>query len=1279
MKRLRNYLKIVLIGFFTYRDICRKIAAAEMQRASLIENAEMATNQFLNYTRNEAERLGKNDISISKTEENHWLITLEAFCKDVDYLKRTGIIDDKKTSDVFCEIEHFRHLVTDFNFQLEKKKLRQQLIKLRNQIVQSEREFDSLYNSDRYFSKKELGSWKNKWLHLIHPIEEAIRKGAADVDFSQALCRVSDAYKNGNQLVEIRNERFIEEELIRFKDFFDNVEPQPLNKEQREAIVLDEANNLIVAGAGSGKTSTIIGKAKYLVKKGLANPNEILLIAFNKHVVLEMQERLQNRFGVVLPVKTYHSLGLKIVSDHKGIMPTISKLAQDRALLSAKISNMIRKRMADESFAQLFKEYFLFFSSPYKSAFDFSSYGEYFNYLKKYDIRSLKGDEVRSFEECYIANFLYSNGIDYLYEEPYEAKTADINHPQYRPDFFLPRYRIYIEHFGVNREGKTAPFVPQREYLQKMDWKRKIHQQNKTTLIETYSYEKQEATLLSNLEKELREKGVIFNPIPEEQIFDKLNEMRKIHPFSLFLSNFLNLYKSCSRDIEELKKEKGNQDRRTMVFLQIFEKIYLDYSSYLKENEEIDFNDMLIEATNIVKQGKWLSNFKYILVDEFQDISLSRYLLLKAIVEQNNAKLFCVGDDWQSIYRFTGSDLSIMVDFERNFGDSEIRFLKETFRFDQKLCDFSTKFILENPMQLKKRIESKKIQDAPTVTIVRNNMQDGLRQILTEISQKDENRERILIIGRYNWSRPESLQEIMEEYPQFEIKFTTAHRSKGREAEYAIIVGLEGGEYGFPCQIRDDPILNLVLAKDFSFQNAEERRLFYVSITRAKKHVFLLVDEKSVRNISTFVEEIQRNCYEFSEKGSAKKKSICPVCKSGETIQPQSNSHKPVSCLNPFCDYTESVLSDATALWKLFGTIEPGTDLRQRAEKKIWDIGQNLGFDSFLGFEVTNLSVAEENRFINVIWKSGDRIVAGFDVAIKNQNQRIVPTLEEAASLLRLQANEKYIVNVLEKTGKAYFHRVTTWENTNLWNKQQAVTAEKDKDIFHSDRPALEQVQCGSEQNLPTTIISDPSELSRLFGVVESGKGVQKRAEMRIWKIGKDLGYNSYIEYEVPNLLNDGRNRFINVVWKTGKEIVVAFEIRRRRFQLGAVRSLKDRRKLDKLQSKEKYIVNISEQTGNAHFLRVTDWENKDLWLPNSGEVSLKQASRNIQEKYVPSLEEIRLKHARAYATWTNVEDTELISEYREGLSIRLLAEKHQRQRGAIRARLIKLGLISRN
>ena len=214
-----------------------------------------------------------------------------------------------------------------------------------------------------------------------------------------------------------------------------------------------------------------------------------------------------------------------------------------------------------------------------------------------------------------------------------------------------------------------------------------------------------------------------------------------------------------------------------------------------------------------------------------------------------------------------------------------------------------------------------------------------------------------------------------------------------------------------------------------------------------------------------------------------------------------------------------------------------------------------------------------------------------------------------------------------------------------------------------------------------TLTIPDPHAIAELFGVVEPGKGVRQRAENRICKMGSDLGFSSFTWYEVPNLLNDGRNRFISVVWKRGgREIAVAFQVRRKRHDIDIVTSLKDRRKLDRLQANEKYIVNVSEKTGKAYFHRVTDWDNKNLWIAKSTENELGQkGSIDHEESKTYSLDEIRLKHPRAYESWTEAEDKELISEYHNNLTVSEIAKRHQRQRSAIQSRLRKfsrLGLI---
>ena len=783
-------------------------------------------------------------------------------------------------------------------------RLRKNLLRVRNDILQAEKEFVSLYNSPQYFSKRDMHLWKQKWSHIAQLVEQSVRKRNLDLDFQNSVTAVAEVFQKGERLLEKRNAAFIEREIVAFKDFFDSIESYPLTAGQRRAIVIDEHSNLVIAGAGTGKTSTIIGKARYLIKKGLAAPEEILFIAFNRDIVSEVDERLYSRLGIRLNVRTFHSLGLDIIAESEGVKPSVSELAEDQLKLQKKILEFFRARMEDKSFSKLLNEYSLFHFSPYKSVFEFNSYGEYIEYLKRFDIRSLKGDKVKSFEECDIANFLHANRIDYAYEKPYEVKTADKGHRQYKPDFFLPKYGIYIEHFGIDREGRAAPYISPIRYNEEMKWKRDIHREHKTTLVETYSYERQEGKLLSNLEEKLRKRGVAFDPIPSEQLFNELKELGKVSPFALLLSTFLNLFKSCGKTLDELRNHVDSGDTRTRLFLDIFSKVYEDYTLHLQKTDEIDFNDMINRATSYARQKEQLSKFKYILVDEFQDISQNRYRFLESMLDQNSAKLFCVGDDWQSIYRFTGSDLSIMFDFEEKFGFCERSFLEETFRLNDKLCDFSTKFILQNPNQIEKKITSKRRVQKPAVTVIKGKTENALAEIFHEINQRTEGKESIFIIGRYNYLEPRNLYEVAERYPKLVIRYKTAHSSKGLEADYVIIIGLRSGELGFPCQITDDPILNLVLAREDLTANAEERRLFYVAITRARKHVYLVVD--GGHGASTFVSEIQRDGYEINIVRNNGEDPSCPLCETGKIVLRKGKYGEFHSCSNyPYCEYKE--------------------------------------------------------------------------------------------------------------------------------------------------------------------------------------------------------------------------------------------------------------------------------------------------------------------------------------------------------------------------------------
>lgn len=789
-------------------------------------------------------------------------------------------------------------------------RLIQKLVEKQEEIVQAIASFHSLLASDGYLSKLDGSLWHEKWDYLKPLVEEGSKRKTG-IEYLEKMNELWSIFENGSSFIKRKNEEYVKSELVKFKTFFDGFETNPLTERQRQAIVIEEKHNLVVAGAGTGKTSTLLGKAGYILQKKLAEPDEILLISFARKARDELEERSLKKPWREIAIETFHSLGLNIVADVEKRKLSVSELSTDRLKLQNTILRFIEERLGDPKFLQKIVEYFAFYETPYKSMFDFKSKGEYIDYIRNHEVRSLKGDLVKSLEECNIANFLYMNGIDYSYEKDYEANVASRQRRQYKPDFYLPKYGVYIEHFGVDRNGNTAPFVDREKYLEEMSWKKRAHQENGTKLVETFSWEASEGVLLDNLRSHLAPFGVEFSPVPQEKMFDKLNKLGLIHPFAGLLGSFLNLFKSSQKSFQELLEQVKTQadSERNKAFIEIFSEIYGEYEKNL--GDEIDFNDMINRAENHVSNGSYHSKFKYILVDEFQDISFNRYKLLKALLSNNpHSKLFVVGDDWQSIYRFNGSDVSIMTDFNRHFDPFESLELDETFRFSDRICDFSSKFILRNPSQIRKKLASKIESDGPAVTLMwSDNTEDSIKKALSRIAQSSEkDGTRVFIIGRYNHQKPKNLDDLRRTFHGLDISFITAHSSKGKESDCAIIVGLTSQAHtlrrmdAFPSQIEDDPVLNLVLAKKEPVPNAEERRLFYVAVTRARKHVYLIASRTYP---SVFASEVANGEYDIEIDGDTTEASTaCPSCKTGLIVQRQGRKGTFYSCSNyPHCEY----------------------------------------------------------------------------------------------------------------------------------------------------------------------------------------------------------------------------------------------------------------------------------------------------------------------------------------------------------------------------------------
>ena len=712
------------------------------------------------------------------------------------------------------------------------------------------------------------------------------------------------------------NRTFIAHELVRSREFFDTIESKPLSDEQRQAVVVDEDNNLLIAAAGSGKTSVIVAKAGWLIRNGFCRPSALLLLAYAKDAQKEMEQRVKNRLGegtaAELSVRTFHGLGMAIIGDVEGKRPTLAKVAEDSVALLDLLKSIVGQLVQSPHYSALLITWFSSHFSQYRNVAEFRNYGEYCDYIRANDIRSLRGEKLKSYEECEIANFLYLNGIRYEYERAYEHETATSEKRQYQPDFYLSDSAIYVEHFAINASGGTAPFIDRDEYLRSMAWKRQLHTTHGTTLIETFSHEKSSGKLIENLEKKLAGHGVKLSPIPPEEMFAILNEQGHVDPFIRLVATFLNHLKGAQLTIDKVAGKAAEQadSVRARVFLSVFEKILEHYQKHLADSGQIDFHDMIAKATHHVENGFYKSGYRYVLVDEFQDISLGRAKLLKALLQNvKNSKLFAVGDDWQAIYRFAGSDIAVMREFGKFFGANERVDMGTTFRCNDEIASTAAKFVLMNPAQIHKSISAKTHAETACVHVgfPSEENPDVLREALKMIDEEcSENGKKALVrlLGRYRHSQPKDISALSREYPNLQLIFTTVHASKGLEADYVIVLGLSSGKYGFPSEIVDDPLLDMVLAEPEGYANAEERRLLYVAITRAKCRVFLLTDEGQP---SSFVRELLNGDYNVTSFGRSPDFDVaCPKCVQGRLELRNSKHGAFFGCSNwPYCEHTQ--------------------------------------------------------------------------------------------------------------------------------------------------------------------------------------------------------------------------------------------------------------------------------------------------------------------------------------------------------------------------------------
>jgi len=489
--------------------------------------------------------------------------------------------------------------------------------------------------------------------------------------------------------------------------------------EEQTAIVLNDAKyTLVVAGAGSGKTLTILGKLYYLVYCKHMLPEEIICISFTRASANSLHEKILKDLHLDIDVYTFHRLALRILRDRKNF-----EIASDDLLES----------ITDEFFRETIFE----------------------------------------------------------------------------SDFFLKKV---LQYFDVPTWGNFRNRYCSLCNHQKMSsFKRNI-----VTFIHLF----------------------------------------KCHAYSL--GDFNQFLKDAKRTIHYTKYKKEK------IFLLLAMNIYLIYQHYLEDNSEVDFDDLIIKAQIEVKNHGFFKKISYVIVDEYQDTSYIRFLLVKTIINSTCASLLAVGDDFQSIYRFTGCDVSLFLNFCSYFKGAKVMKISHTYRNSQELIDVANAFIRKNPYQIRKKLVSSRHLNHPVKIVYYDNIKESFLTLVLGIYHQFG--KPILVLGRNNFDIYKVLDSnyfklsengriIHLKNKDIMIQYLTIHRSKGLESENVVIINLEDGVLGFPNQIKNDSVLRFV-TKDFEkYPFSEERRLFYVALTRTKNYVYLLVPKHSK---SVFALEIEK-------------------------------------------------------------------------------------------------------------------------------------------------------------------------------------------------------------------------------------------------------------------------------------------------------------------------------------------------------------------------------------------------------------------------------------
>ena len=684
------------------------------------------------------------------------------------------------------------------------------------------------------------------------------------------------------------NQEFISRERNRYQDLFSDVGPRNLNltAEQQRAVIRNGIYNQVIAAAGTGKTLTLTTRVAYLIESQDVDPSEILVITYTREATAEMRDRLQDQFGITeVTVKTVSAFGYGLIQESQDQYIESIDPNEQRNF----IDRQIRKARNNESstFLNHYYEFLVHFDDVYYDEADFETQKAYIKARLDQTYVTLKGTEVKSRAEKLIADFLFTHQVEYRYEDRAAWADSAVDKAGYTPDFYLPNHDTYIEHWGIDESGSVAPWFSQtsEEYRNKILWAQQQFTDTKRTLIQTYEFQHETDQLKQVLRHRLTNHGVDLDRMGFEELVDTAFEYDQREGWikSRFKS-FIENAKRFELKPSDINPQISEENPRQYHFGKCGVYLLKQYVLYLTRNRLIDFQDMIHDAVESIEKNPepYKERYDHLLVDEFQDIGKGEIELIKSLTGEDAARLFAVGDDWQSIYSFQGAVIDYFTEFATYLGEPVRTELTTNFRSPPTVIEAGNQLIQNNSNQLEKTVHSALDRQVTPQTHVLRGYQfyDYVRRVrhytinlVREYIADGANPGDIMILCRFDDAVP-YLSEIKDGLESQEIPYSgksksdqyrgpdgsiedgvsvySLYQAKGREADHVILVHAAEGPYGFPSDRREDELLDPVKPLNVGGIE-EERRAFYVAVTRTEQTLDLLTRGGKQ---SQFLEEI---------------------------------------------------------------------------------------------------------------------------------------------------------------------------------------------------------------------------------------------------------------------------------------------------------------------------------------------------------------------------------------------------------------------------------------